>query len=103
VGLGVATPSVAASVANAVDDEDLGVASAAQQLMAQVGIVAGIQVMATIQVSAEASVGLVGSFRQAYLVGALVSLGAVVCGAFVRRHQRQQTNQTLVGATAVTR
>ncbi len=103
VGLGVATPSVAASVANAVDDVDLGVASAAQQLMAQLGIVAGIQVMATIQVSAEASVGLMGSFRQAYLVGALVSVGAVVCGAFVRRHQRQRTEPTIAGATVPTR
>ena len=102
VGLGVATPSVAASVANAVDDEDLGVASAAQQLMAQVGIVAGIQVMATIQVSAEASAGLVGSFRQAYLVGALVSLGAVVCGAFVRRHHRNQPEPVVAGAALPT-
>ena len=103
IGLGVATPSVAASVANAVDDVDLGVASAAQQLMAQLGIVAGIQVMATIQVSAEASVGLMGSFRQAYLVGALVSVGAVVCGAFVRRHQRERTEPAVVGATLPTR
>ena len=101
IGLGVATPSVAASVANAVDDVDLGVASAAQQLMAQLGIVAGIQVMATIQVSA--SVGLMGSFRQAYLVGALVSVGAVVCGAFVRRHQRERTEPAVVGATLPTR
>jgi EmrB/QacA subfamily drug resistance transporter len=101
VGLGVATPSVAASVANAVDDVDLGVASAAQQLMAQIGIVAGIQVMATIQVSAEASVGLIGSFRQAYLVGAIVSVGAVVCGAFVRRHHRHPTDPAL--ATVSTR
>jgi hypothetical protein len=103
VGLGVATPSVTASVANAVDDVDLGVASAAQQLMAQIGIVAGIQVMATIQVSAEASAGLIGSFRQAYVVGAIVSVGAVVCGAFVRRHQRHRTDPALVGATVPTR
>jgi len=71
--------------------------------MSQLGIVAGIQIMATIQVSAEASVGLMGSFRQAYLVGALVSVGAVVCGAFVRRHQRERTEPAVVGATLPTR
>ncbi len=89
IGLGVASPSVAASVANAVSKEDLGIASAAQQLMTQVGVVAGIQVMSTVQLSSEASAGLVGSFRHAYLVGAAVCVGAVVCGAFVRSADRR--------------
>lgn len=88
IGLGVASPSVAASVANAVSKEDLGIASAAQQLMTQVGVVAGIQVMSTVQLSGESSAGLVGSFRHAYLVGAAVCVAAVVCGAFVRSADR---------------
>jgi MFS family permease len=99
VGMGVATPSVAASVANAVDDMDLGVASAAQQLLAQIGVVAGIQVMATIQVSAQANAGLMGSFRDAYLLGAIFSVGAVICGAFVQRHHRHKSDPELAGAT----
>ena len=81
VGMGVASPSVTAAVANTVDEDSLGVASAAQQLMAQVGVVAGIQVMATIQTARQATAGLVGSFHDAYAVGVVMCLLAAVCGA----------------------
>jgi MFS family permease len=80
VGLGIASPSAAAAVANSVDEDSLGVASAAQQLMAQVGVVAGIQVLQTIQSSRQAG-GLVASFHDAYLVGALACLLAAACAA----------------------
>ena len=84
LGLGISSPSVAASVANAVDDGDLGIASASQQLLTQVGLVAGIQLMETIQFSRQRAVGLEGSFHEAYLVGAAVCALGVLCGAFVR-------------------
>ncbi len=81
VGLGVSSPSIAAGVANAVDDLDLGVASAAQQLMNNVGIVSGIQLMTTIQTSvshgATGAASLPG-FRAAYLVGGAVCIGGVL-------------------------
>ncbi|HET6811888.1 MAG TPA: MFS transporter [Acidimicrobiales bacterium] len=80
VGMGVASPSVAAAVANSVDEDSLGVASASQQLMAQVGVVAGIQVMQTIQASRQAAAGLVGSFHDAYLVGIVMCVAAAACG-----------------------
>jgi len=80
VGLGLSSPSTAAAVANSVDEANLGVASAAQQLVAQVGVVAGIQVMQTVQAARQSSAGLVGSFHDSYVVGALVSVLAVVCG-----------------------
>jgi EmrB/QacA subfamily drug resistance transporter len=80
VGMGVASPSVAAAVANSVDEDSLGVASASQQLMAQVGVVAGIQVMQTIQASRQSAAGLVGSFHDAYLVGIVMCLAAAACG-----------------------
>jgi MFS family permease len=80
VGMGVASPSVAAAVANSVDEDSLGVASASQQLMAQVGVVAGIQVMQTIQTSRQGAVGLVGSFHDAYVVGVLACVLAAACG-----------------------
>ena len=52
VGLGMATPStVSASASNEVAPDELGVMSAAQQLITQIGIVAGIQVMVTVQAS----------------------------------------------------
>jgi EmrB/QacA subfamily drug resistance transporter len=80
VGMGVASPSVAAAVANSVDEDSLGVASASQQLMAQVGVVAGIQVMQTIQASRQSAAGLMGSFHDAYLVGIVMCVAAAACG-----------------------
>lgn len=88
VGLGLASPSVAASVANAVRGADLGIASAAQQFMTQIGVVAGIQIMSTIQEGAARSHGMLGSFRHAYFVGAGVAVVAVICAMFVRSANR---------------
>src|SRR5436190_24260234 len=64
VGLGVSSPSMAASVANAVDEENLGIAGAAQQLLTQVGIVTGIQLAETVQAAREHTVGLVASYHE---------------------------------------
>ncbi|HEX7166640.1 MAG TPA: MFS transporter [Acidimicrobiales bacterium] len=81
LGLGCAQPSISSSVANAVDEDDLGIASAAQQLVAQVGVVAGIQLMSTIREQS-------GSFTNAYALGAAVSVLGVVCAAFLRSARR---------------
>ena len=99
LGAGVASPSIAASVANAVDESNLGIASAAQQLTMQVGVVAGIQLMSTVQTSHEHS-GLPGSFRVAYLVGAAVAVLGVVCAVFVRSAVRQTQTVGESGALA---
>jgi EmrB/QacA subfamily drug resistance transporter len=88
VGLGIASPSISSSVANSVDEESLGIASAAQQLVTQVGVVAGIQLMSTIQAARESTAGLAGSFRAAYLVGAGVCALGVLCAVFLRSAQR---------------
>jgi EmrB/QacA subfamily drug resistance transporter len=88
VGVGAASPSMAASVANAVDEADLGIAGAAQQLLTQVGVVAGIQLMQTVQASRVDAVGLVGSFSEAYLLGGAVSALGIVSAAFVLRSPR---------------
>ncbi len=80
IGLGISSPSIAASVANSVDEASLGIASAAQQLMTQVGVVAGIQLMRTVQTTS--------SYRAAYLLGGAVALGAVLCSLFVQNAQR---------------
>jgi hypothetical protein len=82
---------MAATVAGAVDEEDLGIAGAAQQMMTQIGVVAGIQLMQTVQASGEGSVGLVGSYHRAYLLGAGVCALGVVCATFVQRSPRQLT------------
>jgi MFS family permease len=89
IGNGVSTPSTAASAANEVAPEELGVMSAAQLLITQIGIVAGIQVMVTVQASSDGGAGSLASFHRAYFVGALVALAAVVCGFFVRDTPRE--------------
>ncbi len=88
MGLGASSPSMAATIANAVDEADLGIAGAAQQMMTQIGVVAGIQLMQTVQASGVRTVGLVSSYQRAYLLGAAVSALGIVTAAFVRRSPR---------------
>ena len=88
MGLGASSPSMAATIANAVDEVDLGIAGAAQQMMTQIGVVAGIQLMQTVQIAGERSVGLVGSYHRAYLLGAAVCGLGIVSASFVRRSPR---------------
>src|SRR5581483_6520181 len=52
IGNGVTTPSTTASASNEISEDELGVMSAAQQLITQIGVVAGIQVMVTVQATA---------------------------------------------------
>ena len=85
MGLGASSPSMAATIANAVDEVDLGIAGAAQQMMTQIGVVAGIQLMQTVQIAGARSAGLVGSYHRAYLLGAAVCALGIVAAAFVRR------------------
>jgi EmrB/QacA subfamily drug resistance transporter len=93
MGLGVGQPSLAASAANEFRPEDLGAASAAQQLTVQIGNVAGIQVMQTVQASAARGrlgpAGLLGSFHDAFVVGGVVALFGVAAAAMVRAHDRR--------------
>ena len=92
VGLGVSQPSISAGVANAVADADLGVASAAQQLMQNVGVVSGIQIMTTVQTSlghGATGPGALNSFRVAYLVGGAICLGGVLLATGVKNEHRK--------------
>ncbi len=81
VGMGVASPSIAASIANVVDQDALGTASAMQQLVVQIATVAGIQVFQTVQESAlrASPKALLGSFHVAFFVGACVALVGAAC------------------------
>ena len=90
VGLGMSAPALVAAIANTVDDADLGVVGATQQMMTQFGVVVGIQVMQSTQAARESVVGEVDAFRDAYLVGAaaaLVGLGF----AFLVRSTKERT------------
>jgi MFS family permease len=89
-GIGIATPSTAASASNEVAQDELGVMSAAQQLVTQIGVVAGIQVMVTVQASGAGTRGALGAFHDAYLVGLVAALVAAVCGACMRDTPRPE-------------
>ena len=88
VGIGIVTPSTSASASNEVRPEELGVMSAAQQLVTQIGVVAGIQVMETVQASSHTTAGALGSFHSAFFVGAVVAVLAAVCAVFMRDTER---------------
>lgn len=88
IGLGASSPSMAASIANAVDERDLGIAGAAQQMMTQVSVVAGIQILQTVQTTREEVVGATQAYHEAYLVGGAVAALAIVTSAFVRSTER---------------
>jgi len=87
IGLGVSSPSLTALVANAVDDKDLGVAGALQQLMNQLAAVAGTTVMISVQESLEPN-GIVRSFSIAFIVGACVSALGTIAAFYVRSTDR---------------
>jgi len=78
IGIGASQPRVAASVANAVDDEDLGIAGATQQLFSQVGTAMGMNVLEAVQVATRPTVGVGGSYRLAFGVGGVLSLVGLV-------------------------
>ncbi|HEX3948193.1 MAG TPA: hypothetical protein VHW47_10830, partial [Acidimicrobiales bacterium] len=96
LGMGVASPATSSTQANEVDPSQFGVMSAAQQLATQVGEVAGIQILITVQESYVRRAGLTGTtgpsllpaFHQAFWVGAVVVAAGVVSAAFIRDHPR---------------
>lgn len=84
IGMGACAPAMIASLANAVDRADLGVAGAASQTMSQIGVVAGMQILLTVQTAEAASMGN-ASYGAAYHWGAVAAVVAFVAASFVRR------------------
>ncbi|MGB8859199.1 MAG: MFS transporter [Ilumatobacteraceae bacterium] len=86
IGLGIASPALTSLMANAVDEADLGVAGAMQQLMTQLGAVMGSAVLATVSVAADPA--HLGSFHAAFLIGAAVAGLGCLTATFVRSTPR---------------
>jgi MFS family permease len=93
LGMGVSMPATSATMSNELAVSEYGVMSAAQLLAAQVGEVAGIQIVLTIQESIAKSSGLgnvhhspalLHSFSVPFWVGTAVAALAVVCAFFIR-------------------
>jgi MFS family permease len=105
LGMGVSNPATSATMSNELAASEYGVMSAAQLLATQIGEVAGIQAVLTIQESiarrsgladVHHSTALLHSFSVAFWVGAGVAVLAVVCGLFVRSMPRaERTAQRL--------
>jgi hypothetical protein len=89
-----------ASIANSVDKRDLGVASAASQTVSQIGVVAGMQILLTVQSVGASHGGGTDSYAAAYHVGAVAAVIAVVAAFFVRRtrHEDPQAGESLAVA-----
>ena len=99
LGMGAAAPILTATVANSVADEDLGVAGAAQQMLQQVGLVVGVQILQAIQSSAEGdallgvdlenpdtsmiSADAFAAVTSSYQVAFLVATGLAIAGVLV--------------------
>ena len=87
IGLGISSPALTALLANSVDNKDLGVASAMQQLLNQMGAVLGAAIMIGIH-EATINSGVVKSYSYALLAGAVSSVIAIfAASAFRSTHQ----------------
>ena len=80
VGNGTAQPTITATLSNSVDEQDLGIAAAAQRMTFQVGSAMGITVLTALYGGTEQA----GDFRTAYLVGAGLGLVALVFTSIFR-------------------
>ena len=99
LGMGVAMPSTSSTMANEVAANEMGVMSAAQMLAMQVGEVAGIQVLITIQQGVAKRRGLLethdasallSTFHVPFTVGAAVCFIGVICSFMIRDHKREK-------------
>ncbi len=84
IGHGMARPSITASMANAVDEGDFGIAAAAQRMMHQVGAALGISLMTVVY----GGVNEPGPFLAAHLVGAALAGAGAVAAWFIESTDR---------------
>ncbi len=101
IGNGATQPTLTATLANSVDEHDLGVAAAAQRMMFQVGSALGITVM----ISVYGGTGEAADFFAGCVVGAGLGIAAIVAAWFVRSTPKAQRSaaptdeESAVGAT----
>ncbi len=104
LGMGVSMPATSAAMSNELAESEYGVMSAASLLAAQVGEVAGIQAVLTIQESlgrrALHPSGLLHSFSVPFWVGAGAAGVSVVCAFFMRPLPRGARSRELAAEPA---
>jgi MFS family permease len=88
IGLGLSTPGLVSSVANAVAERDFGAIAAAQEMALMVGNVLGMQGLQTVQALRARSVGTVAGYHDAFNIGAVLAVVALVLSFGVRSMHR---------------
>lgn len=99
LAMGASMPSLVTVVANTVDVGDLGVANAAQQMVGQIGTVAGIQLLSTVQGGSSDAL----PFTAAYLAGLGVAVGGAVAASFIATRPRGAVELRVVDAASLDR
>jgi MFS family permease len=103
LGMGTAMPSTSSVMANEVLTSEFGVMSAAQMLATQVGEVAGIQILETVQqalvrrhglVNAKPGPALLETFQLPFLIGACVGAVGVIAAFFIRSVPRERAQRS---------
>lgn len=102
LGLGVASPALSALLANAVQDRELGIASAMQQLVSQMGALVGVTVMISVH-EATIKQGILSSYTNALVVGATLCVVAGLLAGEVRSTDRSGTGTAVIVAPTTTR
>jgi MFS family permease len=104
LGMGVAMPSSSSVMANEVKTNEFGVMSAAQMLAMQVGEVAGIQVLETVQqamvrrhglLHAKPGPALLETFHLPFMIGAGVGALGLFASLFIRSVPRERAQKAL--------
>lgn len=93
IGFGIAGPALTALVANAVDDETVGVAGAMQQLLSQMGAVLGSTVMISVHEMTATNTTVVRSYGLALLTGAATAVAATLLATRLKSTDRSLQNQ----------
>jgi dipeptide/tripeptide permease len=88
IGLGLSTPGLVSSVANAVAERDFGAIAAAQEMALMVGNVLGMQGLQTVQALRARAVGTVAGYHDAFTIGAVIAVVALVLSLGVRSMHR---------------
>jgi predicted MFS family arabinose efflux permease len=88
IGLGLSTPGLVSSVANAVAERDFGAIAAAQEMALMVGNVLGMQGLQTIQAIRARAVGTAAGYHDAFMVGAVLAFVAMAMSFGVRSMHR---------------
>lgn len=86
IGNGISRPSLTASLTNSVDEKDVGIATASNRMLHQIGASFGIAVLTAIYGGSRTG----PAFARAHLFGALLGLLSLVAAAFIHSERRDK-------------